>query len=81
MSEVVSKSVLIPKPGIFRWEIGIALLIKLLFLLGLWFLLFHWPNKPVVKPDIAAVFENRDVQVQQSSDSFSQPVKENRDVR
>lgn len=39
-----------------RWELGVALLLKILLLTGLWFLLHRWPERPVVKPDIAAHF-------------------------
>lgn len=46
----------IPKPSLLRWEIGIAVLIKILLLIGLWFLIFRWMDKPVSKPDVAAHF-------------------------
>jgi hypothetical protein len=46
----------LPKPSLLRWEIGIALLIKVLLLIALWFLIFRWMDKPVSKPDIAAHF-------------------------
>ncbi|MDD2724545.1 MAG: hypothetical protein PHH59_11060 [Methylovulum sp.] len=39
-----------------RWEIGLALLLKIILLTGLWFLLFRWQGRPAVKPDIAAHF-------------------------
>ncbi|WP_426992428.1 hypothetical protein [Methylomonas sp. CM2] len=44
----------LPRAGLLRWEIGFALLIKLLFLIGLWFLLFRWLDRPAGPPDIAA---------------------------
>jgi len=43
----------ITKPSILRWEIGFALLIKILLLTVLWFLIFRWQDKPVSKPDMA----------------------------
>lgn len=45
---------ILPHPGLLRWEIGIALLIKIILLTGLWFLIFRWEGKPSpAKPDIA----------------------------
>ena|GEM_PF-754268 len=46
----------IPKPGLLRWEIGLALLIKILLLTALWFLIFRWQDPPASKPDIADHF-------------------------
>ncbi|MBD9362860.1 cytochrome oxidase putative small subunit CydP [Methylomonas fluvii] len=46
----------IPKSGLLRWEIAVALLIKVILLTGLWFLIFRWQERPVAKPDIAAHF-------------------------
>ncbi|MCQ8103364.1 hypothetical protein NP590_04530 [Methylomonas sp. SURF-2] len=46
----------LPKPSLLRWEIGIAMLIKILLLIGLWFLIFRWLDKPTAKPDIAGHF-------------------------
>lgn len=40
----------------FRWEIGVALLLKVILLTGLWFLIFRWQARPSTKPDIAAHF-------------------------
>jgi len=66
---------LIPKLSQLRWEISIALLIKLLLLIGLWWLLFRWPAR-TEQPDIAARF------ALPATNSISvQPVKESRDVR
>jgi len=56
MISTEKKAILLTKPRLLRWEIGIALLIKAALLTGLWFLIFRWPDKPVVKPDIAAHF-------------------------
>ncbi|MFZ2727139.1 MAG: cytochrome oxidase putative small subunit CydP [Methylococcaceae bacterium] len=39
-----------------RLEISVALLIKLLLLMALWFLIFRWQERPHTKPDIAAHF-------------------------
>lgn len=46
----------LPKPGLLRWEIGIAVLLKIILLTGLWFLIFRWPDTPVSKPDVAGLF-------------------------
>ncbi len=67
----------ITKPGLLRWEIGIALLIKIVLLVGLWFLIFRWQDKPSTKPDIAAHFALPAVQ----ADYSSQPQKEPHHVR
>lgn len=69
------------KPIRLRWEIGIALLIKVTLLTSLWFLMFRWPDKPAAKPDIAARFMAPNAQIQASPDFSSQPVKESRHVR
>lgn len=46
------------KPGTLRFEIMLALLLKLLLLAGLWFLLFRWPGRPSAPPaDIAERFQ------------------------
>lgn len=55
MGEISHSKPVIAKPGRFRWEIGIALLIKIIFLTGLWFLLFRWQDRPPAKPDIAGL--------------------------
>jgi hypothetical protein len=48
---------ILPRPGLLRWEIGIALLIKIILLTGLWFLIFRWEGQPApAKPDIAQHF-------------------------
>lgn len=47
---------LIPKPNVLPWEIGIALVIKLILLVGLWFIIFRWQDRLATKPDIAAHF-------------------------
>ncbi|MEQ1622718.1 MAG: hypothetical protein ABL919_15030 [Methylococcales bacterium] len=46
----------VPRAGLFRWEIGLALLLKIILLTGLWFLIFRWDGKHVEKPDVAARF-------------------------
>ena len=51
-----SESALSMKLGGLRLEIGIAMLIKILLLTGLWFLIFRWQDRPASKPDIAAHF-------------------------
>jgi hypothetical protein len=71
----------IPKPSLLRWEIDFAMLIKVLLLIGLWFLIFRWQERPVVKPDIAAHFALPAAPVQINSDFSSQPTQESRHVR
>jgi hypothetical protein len=81
MTDVITKPVTIPSSSLFRWEIGIALFIKVLFLIGLWFLIFRWPDKPAVKPDIAAHFVPVSPQSQVNSNFSSQSSKESLHVR
>ncbi|MGZ8184641.1 MAG: hypothetical protein ACXWT1_22085 [Methylobacter sp.] len=69
------------KPGLLRWEIGIALLIKIILLTGLWFLIFRWQGKPVAKPDIASHFALPAEQTPINPAFPSQPVKEFRHDR
>ena len=70
----------LPKPSLLRWEIGVALLIKILLLTGLWFLIFRWQDRPDSKPDIADHFALPAVQTS-NPDFSSQPQKESRHVR
>jgi hypothetical protein len=44
------------KPGRLRWEIAVAMLIKIVLLFGLWFLIFRWQDRPASKPDVAEHF-------------------------
>lgn len=69
------------KTNLLRWEIGIALLIKILLLIGLWFLIFRWMDKPVSKPDIATHFALPAAQPQINPDFSSQLTTESRHVR
>ncbi|MCK9606290.1 MAG: hypothetical protein M0R33_07545 [Methylomonas sp.] len=46
----------LPRPSLLRWEIAAALLIKIVLLIGLWFLIFRWQDRPVDKPDMAEHF-------------------------
>lgn len=71
----------LPKSSLLRWEIGAALLIKILLLIGLWFLIFRWMDKPVSKPDIAQHFALPAVQTATPNDISSQPQQESRHVR
>ncbi|BBL60151.1 hypothetical protein [Methylomonas koyamae] len=59
-----------------RWEIGAALLLKVLLLFGLWFLIFRWQERPAGKPDIAAHFA-----LPAAHNFSSQPIKESDHVR
>jgi hypothetical protein len=71
---------ILPKSNRLRWEIGIALLIKIILLVGLWFLIFRWMDKPASKPDVAEHFALPANQVV-PADSSSQPTQESRHVR
>jgi hypothetical protein len=71
----------LPKSSLLHWEIGAAMLIKILLLIGLWFLIFRWMDKPVSKPDIAEHFVLPAAQPQSNPDFSSQPSKESRHVR
>ena len=46
----------LPQTNRLRWEISLALILKVLLLTGLWFLIFRWPAKPEHPTDIAARF-------------------------
>ncbi len=70
-------NVVLPKSSLLRWEIGIALLIKVVLLVGLWFLIFRWLDRPASKPDIAEHFAPPVV----TTDFSSQPQKESSHVR
>lgn len=73
---------ILPKPGLLRREIAIALLIKIVLLTGLWLLLFHWQERPAAKPDIAARFALPAGQNNRANPDFSsQPLQESRHVR
>jgi len=50
----MSKPRKLPRPGLLRWEIGAALTVKLILLMGLWWLLFRWQSPPDNPPDIAS---------------------------
>ncbi len=39
-----------------RRELGVALIVKFLLLLGLWFLIFRWTERPAVKTDAEQLF-------------------------
>ncbi|MGZ4960131.1 MAG: hypothetical protein ACXV7J_12815 [Methylomonas sp.] len=72
----------LPRRGLLRWEIGIALLIKIVLLCGLWFLIFRWQERPAGKPDIAVHLAlSPAAQTPANPDFSSQPVKEPRHVR
>jgi hypothetical protein len=71
----------LPKSSLLRWEIGFAMLIKILLLVGLWFLIFRWMDKPNDKPDIAEHFALPAAQPQSNPEFSSQLTKESRHVR
>ncbi|MDD2761199.1 MAG: hypothetical protein PHH11_13020 [Methylomonas sp.] len=63
----------LPKPGLLRREIALALLIKLILLIGLWFLIFRWLQRPAEQPDIASHFALQAPASATISDFPSQP--------
>ncbi len=69
------------RSNLLRWEIGIALLLKIILLTGLWFLVFRWEGKPKTKPDIVARFALQNSQSGQSSVFITHPTKESVHVR
>jgi hypothetical protein len=73
---------ILPKPSLLRWEIGAALLIKIILLTGLWFLIFRWQDRPVSKPDMAKHFALPTAQAAAPADFSSQLLtKESTHVR
>lgn len=72
---------ILPKASRLRWEIGIALLIKIVLLVGLWFLIFRWMDKPASKPDVAEHFALPASPAVAAADRSSQPNQESRHVR
>lgn len=81
MIDASNTNPLLPRPGLLRWEIGIALLIKVILLTGLWFLIFRWQDRPINKPDIAAHLAMPATQTPANPDFSSHSVKEPRHVR
>jgi len=71
----------LPKPSLLRWEIGFAMLLKTLLLIGLWFLIFRWMDKPTTKPDIAEHFALPAAQQAGNPDFSFQTTQESRHVR
>lgn len=71
------------KPGTLRFEITLALLIKLLLLTGLWLLVFRWPGRPSAPPaDIAERFQlTGAMSWPDTADSSSHPSQETPHVR
>ncbi len=81
MSETTDHHPVLPKASLLRWEISLALLVKCLFLIGLWFLIFRWMDRPVGKPDVAAHFALPAMPSGDPSDIFPQQKKEPSHVR
>jgi hypothetical protein len=71
----------LPKAHLLRWEITAALAIKVLLLLGLWFLIFRFMDRPATKPDIAVHFALPVGGLPAAPDHSSQSVQESRHVR
>lgn len=67
----------LPQNNRLRWEISLALILKVLLLTGLWFLLFRWQAKPEHPADIAARLALPSLDVS----SPTQPPKEFNHVR
>ena len=65
----------LPKPSLLRWEIATALLIKIVLLIGLWFLIFRWQDRPAAKPDMAEHFALSPAKVLAPVDFSSQSIK------
>lgn len=73
---------LLPKASLLRWEIGAALLIKIVLLTGLWFLIFRWQDRPASKPDVAEHFALPAAHAASAADFSSQSLtKESSHVR
>lgn len=81
MTETTDNRPVLPKASLLRWEIGFALLVKVLFLIGLWFLIFRWMDRPVGHPDVAAHFSLPSTQTADPSAIFPQQKKEPSHVR
>lgn len=75
------QAIALPKSNLYRWEIASALVIKILFLVGLWFLIFRWSDKPVTKPDIAEHLLQTAIQTQIQPEISSLTKKESNHVR
>ncbi|MFM8341481.1 MAG: cytochrome oxidase putative small subunit CydP [Methylomonas sp.] len=56
-------------PTRLRWEISAALLVKIILLVGLWFLIFRWSDRPTTKPDVAQhLLTNNPVSIQSTQE-------------
>jgi len=62
-------------PNRFAWEIGVALSLKILLLIGLWFLLFRWLGQPLQQIDITRHFAPKDQAIVSALPLASQPQK------
>ncbi len=80
MTDSAEKPKILPQPARLRWEITAALSVKVLLLIGLWFLIFRWMDRSTAKPDIASHFSLPAAQTA-APDFSSQPVKESSHVR
>ena len=67
----------IPKSNRLRWEISLALLLKIVLLTGLWLLIFRWYRQPDHSTDIATHL----ALPAQAITSISQSPKESNHVR
>lgn len=73
MTDASANQTALSKPSLLRWEIGVALLIKVVLLTGLWFLIFRWQDRPATKPDMAEHFTLPAAHSPPTSDFSSQP--------
>lgn len=80
MTDILSKKIL-PKSSLLRWQIGMALIIKVVLLTGLWFLIFRWQDRPDKPPDIAQHFALPSAPIDSSTGLSSQPKLESQHDR
>jgi hypothetical protein len=51
------RNAFLPQSGSLRVELGWVLLLKIVLLIGLWWLIFRWMDRPTHAPDIARHFD------------------------
>ena len=78
MTDLMRKPPITSPPDLLGKEIGIALIIKVILLICLWFLIYHW-STPSIKPDIAQQFALPNIHV--TADTSAHTTKETLHVR